>query len=189
MKQRNYSNNRFDKAANATASKDSVALKEEIKKKTNFFTVVHAPTQALKARVNEHLTGEREIRGRAARPGHLKLSAAPDSMMDLTRNSRVLATIDAKVTQPIFKEVPFWSNLNEESIMSGTITATARAHKHHNSTLPTDRTLAFDTKRSMFNQNDQSAQKGGGDQTLRGFLGGPSQNTYETSGFQDTSRF
>jgi len=90
----------------------------------------------------------------------------------------------------LFKEVPFWLNLNEESIVSNTITSSARGNRFSlfDSVLPTDRTHNFDTKRSVFN-NDQSIKKGGGDLTQRGFLHGRTQNTFETSHIQDTSRF
>ena len=152
VKQRNFSNTRFEKAANATASKDSIKPKEEAKEK-DFFTSVHTPPRALKDLVNEHLTGKREIRGKAAKPGHLKLSPAPDSKTNMTRNSQVFATIDVQAAQPVFKEVPFWSNLNEESIVSSAITATARTHRHHNSTIPADKSRPFDTRRSMFHRN------------------------------------
>ena len=154
VRQRNFSNTRFEQTAHATATKDSIKPKEEAKKKT-LFTSVHTPTRALMNKVNEHLTGKREIRGKAAKPDHLKLSPAPESKTSLSRNSQVFAThqtrtIDAKVPQPIFKEVPFWSNLNEESPMTSAITATAQPRRHHNSTLPADGVLPSDSRRSIF---------------------------------------
>lgn len=76
----------------------------------------------------------------------------------------------------MFKENPFWLNLNEESIISNTITSSARGGhtKYTDSVFPTDRTtLHFDTKRSVFNgEQKASIQKGGGDLTNRGFMHG-----------------
>ena len=138
------------------------------------------------------LTGERETNPLPLSPGNSKLLRGREDASSVTNlDARAFNTLDdggAKPKRPMFKEAPFWSNLNEESIISSQITSTARMHQHNRSTLPTDRggMENFNTGRSLFQTRGNSIVAGN-TQSFKQIHGGPSQFTNET--LADTSRF